>query len=105
MTKDTFRTLIVLFPSGGWKKNVEMKLVTGKPIYHFPLAYVAVSAGRKAHYYFADPSLALLEMRLLLAYFVWNFDAELVSKVEPLFEDRFVARRGVLEIRVKPVQH
>ena len=41
-------------------------------------------------------------MRLLLAYFVWYFDAELVGQEEPTFEDRFVARRGQLEIRVKP---
>jgi hypothetical protein len=41
-------------------------------------------------------------MRLLLAYFVWYFDAELVGHEAPVFEDRFVARRGSLEIRVKP---
>ena len=54
--------------------------------------------------FISDFSLALLEMRLLLAYFVWHFDAELVSKEEPTFEDRFVARRGPLQIRVKPVR-
>ena len=46
----------------------------------------------------------MLEMRLLIAYFVWHFDAELVQLEEPLFEDRFVARRGALEIRVQPVR-
>ena len=45
----------------------------------------------------------MLEMRLLLAHFVWHFDASLVNKVEPLYEDRFVARRGPLHISVAPI--
>jgi len=45
----------------------------------------------------------MLEMRLLIANFVWHFDAELTTPDEPLFEDRFVARRGPLEIKITPV--
>jgi hypothetical protein len=52
----------------------------------------------------SDRRLALLEIRLLIAYFVWYFDAELVHHEEPAFEDRFVARRGVLDIRVQPIR-
>jgi hypothetical protein len=40
-------------------------------------------------------------MRLVIALFVWHLDAELVNLEEPLYEDRFVGRRGPLEIRVK----
>ena len=43
-------------------------------------------------------------MRLIIATFVWHFDAELISSEEPLYEDRFVARRGALDIRVKPTK-
>ena len=45
----------------------------------------------------------MLEMRLLIATFVWHFDAELTTSEEPLYEDRFVARRGPLDIRITPV--
>jgi hypothetical protein len=45
----------------------------------------------------------MLEMRLLIATFVWHFDAELATPEEPLYEDRFVARRGALDIRITPV--
>ena len=47
--------------------------------------------------------LAMLQMRLLIAIFVWSFDAELIEEKEPLYEDRFVARRGPLNIRVTPI--
>jgi hypothetical protein len=45
----------------------------------------------------------MLQMRMLVARFAWSFDAELIDHEEPLYEDRFVARRGTLRIRVKPV--
>ena len=45
----------------------------------------------------------MLEMRLLIAYFVWHFDAALVNNQEPVYEDRFVVRRGPCEIQVKLV--
>ena len=45
----------------------------------------------------------MLEMRLLIASFVWHFDAGLTTPGEPLFEDRFVARRGPLEIKITRV--
>jgi len=46
----------------------------------------------------------MLEMRLLIAYFVWHFDATLVSREEPLYEDRFVIRRGPLQVLITPIQ-
>ena len=46
----------------------------------------------------------MLQMRVLVAVFVWWFEAELVEDNEPLYEDRFVARRGSLRIRVTPVK-
>ena len=46
----------------------------------------------------------MLQMRVLVAMFVWWFEAELVEEEEPLYEDRFVARRGPLKIRVTPVE-
>jgi len=46
--------------------------------------------------------LTMMEMRMLLAYFVWHFDAELVRLEEPVYEDIFIATRGPLERRVKP---
>lgn len=52
----------------------------------------------------ANGSLALLEMRLLIANFVWWFHAELVEEKEPLYEDRFVARRGPLNVRITSVK-
>jgi cytochrome P450 len=48
--------------------------------------------------------LAMMEMRMLLAYFVWHFDAELVHPEEPVYEDIFIATRGPLELRVKPAR-
>ena len=45
-----------------------------------------------------------MQMRVLVATFIWWFDAEVVDEKEPLYEDRFVARRGSLKIRVTPVK-
>ena len=42
----------------------------------------------------------MLEMKLLVSYFVWYFDATLCHEQEPLYEDRFVSRRGSLFIKV-----
>jgi hypothetical protein len=48
--------------------------------------------------------LAMLQMRMLVARFAWSFNAELIDPGEPLYEDRFVARRGTLRIHVTPVR-
>ena len=103
---DTFQTLMISFQSDGWSLNGETKLVTRKRICRFPPDYEAVLVDRMilSNSIDNDYSLAMLEMRLLIAYFVWHFDAELCRKEEPYFEDRFVARRGPLEIRVKPIR-
>jgi len=45
----------------------------------------------------------MLEMRLLIATFVWHFDAELVRKEEPLYLNKFIVQRGSLEVRLKQV--
>ena len=103
---DIFQTLMISSQSGGWNLSGETKRATKKRICRFPADCEAVLVDR------INPSsptdndyrLAMLEMRLLIAYFVWHFDAELVRKEEPYFEDRFVARRGPLEIRVKPIR-
>jgi hypothetical protein len=103
---DTFQTLMISSQSDGWSLNGETKGVTRKRICRFPLAYEAVLVDRTipSSPTDSDYSLAMLEMRLLIAYFVWHFDAELYRKEEPYFEDRFVARRGPLEVRVKPIR-
>jgi hypothetical protein len=84
---------------------VGSKLAIRKHIFRFRLAYGAALEDRT---FPALPdsriSLAVLEMRLIIATFVWHFDAELVSSEEPLYEDRFAARRGALDIRVKPTK-
>lgn len=46
----------------------------------------------------------MFQMRLLIAIFVWNFDVELADNCEPLYEDRFIARRGALNVMVTPVR-
>jgi hypothetical protein len=46
----------------------------------------------------------MMQMKVLVAMFVWWFDAALVEDKEPLYEDRFAARRGSLKIHVTPVK-
>ena len=43
---------------------------------------------------------------MMLASFVWHFDAELryEGQPEPAFEDRFVVRKGSLETAISPVE-
>lgn len=50
--------------------------------------------------------LAMMELRITLASFVWFFDAEFVDlgQPEPFFKDAFTAIRGPLPIRIKPVK-
>jgi len=45
-----------------------------------------------------------MELRLVLASFVWMFDAELAEagQAEPPYKDAFVAMRGPLPIRISP---
>jgi hypothetical protein len=45
-----------------------------------------------------------MDMRMLLAMFIWQFDAELlhIAQPEPFFHDAFIALRGPLPIRIKP---
>ena len=45
--------------------------------------------------------LALIELRLVIARFVYRFDAELVENKEPYYQDAFVARRGALPIKIR----
>jgi cytochrome P450 len=45
--------------------------------------------------------LALIELRLVIARFVWRFDAELVEDKEPYYQDAFVVRRGALPIKIR----
>jgi cytochrome P450 len=49
--------------------------------------------------------LAMMELRTILASFVWFFDAEFVDlgQPEPFFKDAFTAGHGPLPIRIKPV--
>jgi len=53
----------------------------------------------------ANHSLALMELRLAVAMFVWHFDAEFVEKEqeEPFFKDAFAALRSALPLRLTPV--
>jgi hypothetical protein len=105
MTNVIFRILNVLFPKGGWRMSVGSKHAIRKRIFRFLLDYGDASEDRTFPAWFDSRiSLAVLEMRLIIVLFVWHFDAELVSSEEPLYEDRFVARRGALDIRVKSVQ-
>lgn len=48
----------------------------------------------------------MLEIKLALALFVWNFDARLKDEgqAEPEFIDSFGVRRGKLETVVTPVK-
>jgi len=48
--------------------------------------------------------LVMMEMRMLLGYFLWHFDAELVHPgEEPVYEDIFIGTRGPLDLCVSPV--
>ena len=49
--------------------------------------------------------LALLELRIVIARFVYRFDAELVDRKEPYYQDAFVARRGALPIKLWRRKH
>jgi len=49
--------------------------------------------------------LAMMELKMILAMFIWHFDAEFaeVGQLEPYYKDAFVALRGPLPIRIKRV--
>jgi hypothetical protein len=50
-------------------------------------------------------NLVLMELRLTIAIFVLHFDVELENgQLGPYYKDAFVARRGSLHVKVKPVQ-
>ena len=55
--------------------------------------------------YHTNVRLALMELRLTIAMFLWHFDAEFaeVGKLEPYYKDAFVVLRGPLPVRIKPV--
>lgn len=48
----------------------------------------------------------MIEVRRVIAIFIWYFDAEFVEEgqAEPPYEDGFVAVRGPLRLRIKPVR-
>ena len=50
--------------------------------------------------------LAMMEIKMALATFIWHFDAALKydGQPEPWFKDAFLVDRGPLEIRISPVQ-
>lgn len=54
---------------------------------------------------FSPFSLAMMELRRVIAMFIWSFDAEFETsgQSEPTYEDGFVAVRGPLRLRIKPV--
>lgn len=55
--------------------------------------------------YLINFSLALMELRLVIAMFAWHFDAEFVEgQREPYYKDAFVVLRGALPVRIIPVQ-
>ena len=53
----------------------------------------------------ANISLALMELRMTIAMFVWHFDVEFIEEgqAEPLYRDAFAAERGPLPVRLTPV--
>lgn len=53
----------------------------------------------------ANSRLAMMELKMILAMFIWHFDAEFaeVGQLEPYYKDAFVALRGPLPIRIKRV--
>jgi cytochrome P450 len=53
--------------------------------------------------YYTDLRLAMMELRMSLAMFVWSFDADFaeVDQPEPYYKDAFAALRGSLPIRIK----
>ena len=55
--------------------------------------------------YLTNFSLALMELRLVIAMFVWHFDAEFVEEgqAEPHYKDAFVVLRGPFPVRITPV--
>jgi cytochrome P450 len=55
---------------------------------------------------FINSSLAMMEMKMTLAMFIWHFDAEFaeIGQPEPYFKDGFLALRGPLPIHLKPVR-
>jgi cytochrome P450 len=56
--------------------------------------------------HFLTVSLAMMELRRVMAMFVWHFDAEFEKpgQTEPTYEDGFVAVRGPLRLRIKPIR-
>lgn len=82
-----------------------MKLATRQHILCSLLVCVTALADRTVVIYNDLTSrLAMMEMRMMLAYFAWNFDAELVHPEEPVYEDIFIATRGPLELRIRPIR-
>jgi hypothetical protein len=54
----------------------------------------------------SNSSLALMELRLVIAIFIWNFDVDFVEngQPEPYYKDALVAMRGALPLKITPVQ-
>ena len=52
----------------------------------------------------ADSRLAMMELRMVLASFVWTFDVELAEEgqAEPYFVDAFITLRGPCPVRISP---
>lgn len=49
----------------------------------------------------ANERLAIMELKLILAMFVWSFDAELIDDKEPFYKEKFVVMRGPLHLRLR----
>jgi len=54
----------------------------------------------------SNSSLALAELRLVIAMFVWSFDATLAEEgqCEPYYKDSFAVARGPLPISIRRVK-
>ena len=57
-----------------------------------------------AHNCMSNIRLALMEIRSIIAMFVWHFDVEFVEpdQAEPYYKDGLAALRGSLPLRIRP---
>lgn len=85
----------------------EMRLAIDLHGYHLHMDHEIVLENRA--FWFVNNtnlSLAMMQMRLIISMFVWNFDAEFaeIGQSEPYYKDAFMALRGPLPLKITPVK-
>jgi len=101
---EIFRILKTSSPRDGLRVRREKKLVTWQLLFPSLMVLAAASGNRISPLTFlVNLSLALMELRYVIAMFLWHFDVDFAfpAQDEPYYKDAFVVLRGPLPIKLK----